>query len=378
MERVIVDGYNVIHAGRKLKRLLGDASLEAAREKLIERLSVFGMQAGADVTVVFDAHHSTRERTRGDRSRAFTSCSRARSFADHAIERIAYAASQAGDVITVATSDRFQRDLVREWAAPSSAPRSWNAASSTRSKTSAAACSVTGERLMSQVRALASSAHRSVKRAPHVLRTMISGGMDVARMNFSHGDHETHRRSRPRARGGGGGGPSGRAARRPAGPEDSHRASKMHSSAGAGANHILIAEPRQAKTRSSHHRELVEALSAGSRAARRRANRLIVKSVANGARRVLVVRGGLLASAKGERPGRTLPLPALTEKDLEDLKLAVELGVDYLALSFVRKAEDILACQQHLSDHGCKAAVIANSKARGDRNLNKTSRSRTR
>jgi predicted RNA-binding protein with PIN domain len=33
--------------------------------------------------------------------------------ADHAIERIAYAASNAGDVITVATSDRFQRDLVR-------------------------------------------------------------------------------------------------------------------------------------------------------------------------------------------------------------------------------------------------------------------------
>ena len=33
--------------------------------------------------------------------------------ADHAIERIAYAASQVGDVITVATSDRFQRDLVR-------------------------------------------------------------------------------------------------------------------------------------------------------------------------------------------------------------------------------------------------------------------------
>jgi predicted RNA-binding protein with PIN domain len=33
--------------------------------------------------------------------------------ADHAIERIAYAASQVDDIITVATSDRFQRDLVR-------------------------------------------------------------------------------------------------------------------------------------------------------------------------------------------------------------------------------------------------------------------------
>lgn len=58
MERVIVDGYNVIHAWPQLKRLLVDASLEAARDTLIERLSVFGDVAGADVTVVFDAHRS--------------------------------------------------------------------------------------------------------------------------------------------------------------------------------------------------------------------------------------------------------------------------------------------------------------------------------
>ena len=57
MERVIVDGYNVIHAWVPLKRLL-DVSLEAAREKLIERLAVYAMVTFADVTVVFDAHHS--------------------------------------------------------------------------------------------------------------------------------------------------------------------------------------------------------------------------------------------------------------------------------------------------------------------------------
>jgi predicted RNA-binding protein with PIN domain len=114
MERVIVDGYNVIHAWPQLKRLLGEATLEAARDKLIERLSVFGMVAGADVTVVFDAHHSaarsnSEELVEGVRV-LFT---RKGHSADHAIERIAYGASQVGDVITVATSDRFQRDLVR-------------------------------------------------------------------------------------------------------------------------------------------------------------------------------------------------------------------------------------------------------------------------
>jgi predicted RNA-binding protein with PIN domain len=114
MERVIVDGYNVIHAWPQLKRLLGDASLEAARDKLIERLSVFGMVAGADVTVVFDAHHSTA-RTNSEElvDGVHVLFTRKGHSADHAIERIAYDASQTGDAITVATSDRFQRDLVR-------------------------------------------------------------------------------------------------------------------------------------------------------------------------------------------------------------------------------------------------------------------------
>lgn len=114
MQRLIVDGYNVVHAWTSLKRLLSEASLEAAREKLIERLAVLGMISGESVTVVFDAHHSaamsnSEETVDGVRV-VFT---RRGHSADHAIERIAYRASEEGDVITVATSDRFQRDLVR-------------------------------------------------------------------------------------------------------------------------------------------------------------------------------------------------------------------------------------------------------------------------
>jgi predicted RNA-binding protein with PIN domain len=113
MERVIVDGYNVIHAWPPLKRLL-DVSLEVARDKLVERLSVFGMVAGADVTVVFDAHHSAaRTSSEALVEGVHVLFTRKGHSADHAIERIAYEASQSGDVITVATSDRFQRDLVR-------------------------------------------------------------------------------------------------------------------------------------------------------------------------------------------------------------------------------------------------------------------------
>lgn len=113
-ERVVVDGYNVVHAWPELKRLLSGASLEAARDRLIERLSVFAMVAGAEVTVVFDAHHSTaRTNTEELVEGVHVLFTRKGHSADHAIERIAYDASQAGDMITVATSDRFQRDLVR-------------------------------------------------------------------------------------------------------------------------------------------------------------------------------------------------------------------------------------------------------------------------
>jgi predicted RNA-binding protein with PIN domain len=111
---LIVDGYNVVHAWPSLKRLLADASLEAARDNLVERLAVLGMVTGVEVTVVFDAHHSnamsnSHETVDGVQV-IFT---RRGHSADHAIERIAYEASKAQDVITVATSDRFQRDLVR-------------------------------------------------------------------------------------------------------------------------------------------------------------------------------------------------------------------------------------------------------------------------
>lgn len=114
MARLIVDGYNVLHAWPSLKRLADTASLEAARDRLVERLAVLGMISGESVTVVFDAHHSkatanSEETVDGVRV-VFT---RKGHSADHAIERLAYAANNAGDIITVATSDRFQRDLVR-------------------------------------------------------------------------------------------------------------------------------------------------------------------------------------------------------------------------------------------------------------------------
>jgi predicted RNA-binding protein with PIN domain len=114
VSQLIVDGYNVVHAWPSLKRLLSAATLEDARDKLVERLAVLAMVTGEDVTVVFDAHHSramSNSESVVDGVRVvFT---RRGHSADHSIERLAYRASEQGEVITVATSDRFQGDLVR-------------------------------------------------------------------------------------------------------------------------------------------------------------------------------------------------------------------------------------------------------------------------
>jgi uncharacterized protein len=113
LERLVVDGYNIIHAWPSLKRLLG-VSLEAARDKLIERLSVYGLVTGAGVTVVFDSHQKA---SRMDAEQLVEGVrvifTRRGHSADQVIERIAYEATGAGGVVTVATSDHSQSDMVR-------------------------------------------------------------------------------------------------------------------------------------------------------------------------------------------------------------------------------------------------------------------------
>jgi len=58
-------------------------------------------------------------------------------------------------------------------------------------------------------------------------------------------------------------------------------------------------------------------------------------------------------------PGVDVNLPSLTEKDERDLRVGVEVGIDFVALSFVRKSEDILALRKFLDSLGSKARIIA-------------------
>ena len=80
-----------------------------------------------------------------------------------------------------------------------------------------------------------------------------------------------------------------------------------------------------------------------------------------------VVDGGTLTSHKGMNlPGLHVSAPALTEKDREDVKDAVTWGADYLALSFVRKAEDLAELRQLVPPHIKLVAKIEKATALDD------------
>jgi pyruvate kinase len=73
-----------------------------------------------------------------------------------------------------------------------------------------------------------------------------------------------------------------------------------------------------------------------------------------------VVYGGPLKSRKGiNLPFSKVSAPSLTEKDLEDLKFGIKHDVDWIALSFVRKADDIKSMRQIMNESNSKSRIVA-------------------
>jgi pyruvate kinase len=73
-----------------------------------------------------------------------------------------------------------------------------------------------------------------------------------------------------------------------------------------------------------------------------------------------VVKGGVVKEHKGVNfPGLPLKLPAMTKKDIEDLKMAVEEDADYVALSFVRDPSDVSSLKRRLKRLGADIPVIS-------------------
>ena len=88
--------------------------------------------------------------------------------------------------------------------------------------------------------------------------------------------------------------------------------------------------------------------------------RLLVRSVSAGRARCDVAAGGAVLSHKGVNvPGVPVPIPALTRKDMDDLDFALDLGVDFVALSFVRSPADVRDLRELIAASAAQAHVIA-------------------
>ncbi len=100
------------------------------------------------------------------------------------------------------------------------------------------------------------------------------------------------------------------------------------------------------------HQEIFDAIEEGTYLLLNDGNiRLRVTDVGARYANTLVITGGILSDHKGVNiPGITLPISALTEKDLVNLEYALEMGVDWIALSFVQRPEDIIMAKEKINE----------------------------
>ena len=183
-------------------------------------------------------------------------------------------------------------------------------------------------------------------RDPDVLNHLIAAGMDVARLNFSHGDHTFHADTIARVRA------AASAAGKPVALLADLQGPKLRvgdMGAGllleAGKTVVLTTAPLIGQP------GLVPIQEAELPGVVRQGERILlddglleleVRSVSGQEITCQVLTGGLLTSKKGMNlPDASLSIPAITEKDRADLTFALGQGVDWVALSFVRSAAEV-------------------------------------
>src|SRR5438034_4520887 len=201
--------------------------------------------------------------------------------------------------------------------------------------------------------------------SPERVRALIDAGMDAARLNLSHGTHDDHaktaelvrdaqeRTGKPVALIGDLQGPKLRVGSLEA-PLLLEQGSEVIVVCGDGLTphdgELQIAPAAIGEVLRPGHEVLIDDGHI----------RLRVEEMEAGRARCGVLVGGPVTSHKGVNlPGVPIPIPSLTRKDLEDLEFALELGCDFIALSFVRSAADVRDLKALIEQEGSTAHVIA-------------------
>lgn len=200
---------------------------------------------------------------------------------------------------------------------------------------------------------------------PETLKKLIMAGMNVARLNFSHGSHEEHEVRIDRIR--------------ECAKELGRNVAIMLDTKGpeirtgvlkegqitlkTGDSFILTTEQLEGDQEkvSVTYEQLPKDLNVG-------ATVLIddglielkVEGIGSRDVRCRVVDGGVLKNRKGVNlPKIAVNLPSITEKDVSDINFGIRKRVDFIAASFVRKASDVLQIRQMLEEQGANISIIA-------------------
>lgn len=200
---------------------------------------------------------------------------------------------------------------------------------------------------------------------PEVIGGLLDAGMNAARLNFSHGSHEYHAETIRRVREAGQKrdrmipiiadlqGPKIRTGRLEAGAV----------SLASGATVRLTNQPTLGNTERIpiDYPTLAEDVQPGDRVLLSDGALELRVTEIDGENVVCsVITGGLLGERKGVNvPGATLKLPSITDKDKLDLCFSLRQGVDYIALSFVRSADDVQKARDLIEAEGSDTQIIA-------------------
>mgnify|MGYP000079448119 CR=1 FL=1 len=197
-----------------------------------------------------------------------------------------------------------------------------------------------------------------------VLARMIENGMDVARMNMSHGDYEFHRKTIKLVR------ELSEEYNRHIGVLIDLQGPKIRTgklkketvvlNEGDTLTLTIDDVPGDWNILSVNYRGLVTEAEPGDRILLDDGN-IELKVLEVREREVVcrIINGGIIRSYRGVNlPDTSLSIPSITEKDMRDLEFGITEGVDFVALSFVRKAQDVERLKELINGKGSDTPVI--------------------
>lgn len=203
-------------------------------------------------------------------------------------------------------------------------------------------------------------------REPDILEAMITAGLNAVRINMSHGTQAEHAETIKRARA------AAEKMRRPLAVLVDLSGPKLRTGLLQDASPVLLENgarfvitSREIEGNgmevSTNYKDLPKLVQPGATVLLDDgAIELRIESTTEQDVVTRVINGGLLKERKGiNLPNTLLPIPSLTKKDRDDLKFAIEQNADYVALSFVRKAEDCIEAKELIKELGGRARLVA-------------------